>query len=102
MDNKFEMSMMGEFTFFLWFQIKQMNDDIFLSQTKYANELVKKFGLNECKISKTPMTINANLSMDERGKLTDIHQYRVMIDNLLYIMAIGIDITFSICLCTQY
>jgi hypothetical protein len=49
-----------------------MNDDIFISQIKYAKELIKKFDLDDCKTSKTPMTIDANLG-DERGKSTDIH-----------------------------
>jgi hypothetical protein len=61
-----------------------MKDDIFIGQIKYAKELVKKFGLDDCKTNKTPMTTNANLSVDEGGKPTNIHQYRVMIDSFLY------------------
>jgi hypothetical protein len=67
------MSMMGELIFFLGLQIKQMKDDIFISQTKYTKELVKKFGLDDCKTSKTQMTVDANLGVDERGRSTDIH-----------------------------
>jgi Reverse transcriptase (RNA-dependent DNA polymerase) len=76
---EFEMSMMGELIFFLGLKIKQMKDDIFISQTKYAKELVKKFDIDDCKISKTPMTIDANLGIDEGGRSTEIHQYRAMI-----------------------
>jgi hypothetical protein len=46
-----------------------MKDDIFISQTKYAKELDKKFGLDDCKTNKTPMIIDANLGLDERGKV---------------------------------
>jgi hypothetical protein len=67
------MSMMGELIFFLGLQIKQMKDDIFISQTKYTKELVKKFDLDDCKTSKTQMTVDANLGVDERGRSTDIH-----------------------------
>jgi Reverse transcriptase (RNA-dependent DNA polymerase) len=71
--SEFEMSIKGELIFFLRLQIKQMNDDIFISQTKYAKELIKKFGIDDCKTSKTPMTIDANLGVDEGGKSTNIH-----------------------------
>jgi cytochrome b involved in lipid metabolism len=73
MGSKFDISMMGELIFFLRLQIKQMKDDIFISQTKYAKELVKKFGLDDCKTSKTPMTIDTNIDIDEWGRSTDIH-----------------------------
>jgi hypothetical protein len=86
----------------LGLQIKQMKDDIFISQTKYANELVKKFGLDDCKTSKTPMTIDANLGVDEGEMSIDIHQYMAMIDSLLYLMTSRLDIMFFVCLCARY
>jgi Reverse transcriptase (RNA-dependent DNA polymerase) len=81
MGSEFEMLMMRELIFFLGLQIKQMKDDIFICQTKYAKELVKKFDLNNCKTSKTPMTIDANLGVDQGEMSTDIHQYKAMIDS---------------------
>jgi RAB protein geranylgeranyltransferase component A len=48
------------------------------------------------------MTIDANLGVDEGGRSTDIHQYRAMIDNLLYLTASRPDIIFSVCLCARY
>jgi hypothetical protein len=77
-------------------------DGIFISQTKYAKELVKKFGLDDCKTSKTPMAVDANLGVDEGGRSTDIHQYRAMIGSLLYLTASRPDIMFSVCLCARY
>jgi Reverse transcriptase (RNA-dependent DNA polymerase) len=97
MGSEFEMSMMGELIFFLGLQIKQMKDDIFISQIKYAKELVKKFGLDDCKTSKTPMAIDANLGADEGERSTDIHQYRAMIGSLLYLTASRSNIMFSVC-----
>jgi hypothetical protein len=79
-----------------------MNDDIFISQTKYANELVKKFDLDDCKTCKTPMIIDANLGVYEGGKSTDIHQYRAMIGSLVYLTASRLDIILFVCLCTRY
>jgi hypothetical protein len=55
MTDRFEMSMMGEPKFFLGFQIKQLEDDTFISQTKYTHDIVKKFGMDKAKPIRTPM-----------------------------------------------
>ena len=60
---------MGELAFMLGLQIKQCEDDIFISQEKYARELVKKFGLENVNIAKTPMAHNALLDLDEKVKM---------------------------------
>ena len=49
MTQKFEMSMMGELTYFLGFQVRQLKDDTFLSQTKYTQDLLKRFGMKDAK-----------------------------------------------------
>jgi Reverse transcriptase (RNA-dependent DNA polymerase) len=72
MGSEFEMSMIGELIFFLGIQIKQMKDDIFISQTEYAKELVKKLDLEDCNTRKTSKAIDANLGVDEGGRSTDI------------------------------
>jgi hypothetical protein len=79
-----------------------MKDDNFISQTKYTKELVKKFGLDDCNTSKTPMTIDANLGINEGGRSIDIHQHRAMISSLVYLTASRPDIMFSIYLCARY
>ena len=67
MHNEFEMSMMGELSFFLRLQIKQRKDGIFLNQEKYIEDLLKRFKFNECKIAKTPMSTSTKLDKDEKG-----------------------------------
>jgi hypothetical protein len=49
MTDRFEMSMMHEHTFFLRFQIKQVEDETLISQTKYARDILKKFGMDKAK-----------------------------------------------------
>ena len=68
MKSEFEMSMVKELTYFLGFQVKQLKNGIFLSQSKYARELVKKFGFESTKHFRTPMLTNLKLSKDESGK----------------------------------
>ena len=58
MSKEFEMSMIGELTFFLGFQVKQMREEIFISQEKYTKDLLKRFNMDECKPIKIPMPSN--------------------------------------------
>ncbi|GJV87047.1 retrovirus-related pol polyprotein from transposon TNT 1-94 [Tanacetum coccineum] len=67
MHDEFEMSMMGELNFFLGLQIKQMEDDIFFNQSKYIKEMLKKFGLEDSKPMKTPMSSDTKLTKDEEA-----------------------------------
>lgn len=65
MQNEFEMSMCGELTYFLGLQVQQMKNGMFLSQTKYAKDLVKKFGLEATKPVRNPMSTTDKLHKDE-------------------------------------
>ncbi|KAJ1685762.1 hypothetical protein LUZ63_017152 [Rhynchospora breviuscula] len=102
MSSEFEMSMMGELNFFLGLQIKQLQDGIFISQTKYAKELIKKFGVEDSKSLDTPMGKSANIDADEKGKPMDITLYRGIIGSLLYLTASRPDIMYAVCLCARY
>ncbi|KAJ1691811.1 hypothetical protein LUZ63_015966 [Rhynchospora breviuscula] len=102
MSSEFEMSMMGELNFFLGLQIKQLQDGIFISQIKYAKELIKKFGVEDSKSLDTPMGNSANIDADEKGKPMDITLYRGIIGTLLYLTASRPDIMYAVCLCARY
>jgi hypothetical protein len=71
MIHKFEMSMMGGLKYFLGFQIKQLQESTFISQTKYIQDILKKFGLKNVKPIKTPMGTNGHLDLDMGGKSVD-------------------------------
>ncbi|GJW44005.1 retrovirus-related pol polyprotein from transposon TNT 1-94 [Tanacetum coccineum] len=98
----FEMSMMGELNFFLRLQIKQMEDGIFFNQSKYIKEMLKKFGLEDSKPMKTPMSSDTKLTKDEECESVDSTKYRGMIGSLLYLTASRPDIMFSVCLCARF
>ncbi|GJY59313.1 retrovirus-related pol polyprotein from transposon TNT 1-94 [Tanacetum coccineum] len=102
MHDEFEISMMGELNFFLGLQIKQMENGIFFNQFKYIKEMLKKFGLEESKPMKTPMSSNTKLMKDDEYESVDSTKYQCMIGNLLYLMASTSDITFSVCLCVRF
>ena len=79
------MSMIGELTHFLGLQIHQQELGIFLSQYKYAKNLVKKFGLEHASFVRTPISPNVKLTVDLLGKSVDSSLYRSMIGSLLYL-----------------
>ncbi|GJV42407.1 putative ribonuclease H-like domain-containing protein [Tanacetum coccineum] len=74
----FQMSSMGELTFFLGFQVKQKEDGIFISQDKYVGEILNKFGFFSVRTSSTPMETNKALTKDEDGEDADVHLYRYL------------------------
>jgi hypothetical protein len=85
MHNEFEISLLGELSFFLGLQIRQSNQGIFISQTKYIREMLKRFGMEDCKPIITPMQTSFKLSKDDDSKSTYQRQYRSMIGSLLYV-----------------
>ena len=99
MIQKFEMSMMGELKYFLGFQVKQLQEGTFLSQTKYTQDILSKFGMKDAKPIKTPMGTNGHLDLDTGGKSIDQKVYRSMIGSLLYLCASRPDIMLSVCMC---
>ena len=102
MQSEFEMSMMGELTFFLGLQIKQLDDGIYVHQSKYCRELLKRFGMDSCKSASTPMGTACYLDKDEAGKRIEVTKYRGIIGSLLYLTASRPDIMFSVCMCARF
>nr|GEX46354.1 uncharacterized mitochondrial protein AtMg00810-like [Tanacetum cinerariifolium] len=101
----FQMSSMGELTFFLVLQVKQKEDRIFVSQDKYVAEILKKFDFMSVKTASTPVKTNKPLVKDEEASDVDAHLYRSMIDSLIYLTASRPDIitmaSAIICLATN-
>ena len=96
MEANFEMRMIGELTHFLKLQIHQQDSSILLSQSKYAKNLVKKFGLESDSSVRTPMSLNVKFTVDLLGKSVDSSLYRSMIGSFLYLTASRPDISYSV------
>ncbi|GKE81368.1 uncharacterized mitochondrial protein-like protein [Tanacetum coccineum] len=94
MHKKFQMSSMGELTFFLGLQVKQKEDGIFISQDKYVTEILKKFGFTDVKTASTPMETQKPLLKDADGENVDEHLYRSIIGSLMYLTSSTPDIMF--------
>ncbi|GJV87016.1 putative ribonuclease H-like domain-containing protein [Tanacetum coccineum] len=102
MHKRFQMSSMGELTFFLGLQVKQKDDGIFISQDKYVVDILKKFDFVTMKTTSTPIETNKALLKDEEAEDVDVHSYRSVIGSLMYLTASRPDIMFVVCACTRF
>nr|GEW30992.1 hypothetical protein [Tanacetum cinerariifolium] len=102
MTTKFKMSMMGQMSFFLGLQISQSPRGIFLNQSKYASEIIKKYGLLTSDSVDTPMVEKNKLDEDLQGTPVDATLYCGMIGSLMYLTSNRPDLIYAVCLCAWY
>ena len=102
MQGEFEISMMGELSFFLELQVKQSKDDIFQSQTKYCKEILKKFEMENCKEASTLMPTSCYMDADLAGTIVDQTKFKGLIGSLLYLTDRKPNIMFVGCLCARF
>ncbi|GJY04248.1 putative ribonuclease H-like domain-containing protein [Tanacetum coccineum] len=102
MKSRFQMSSMGELTFFLGLQVKQKEDGIFITQDKYVAEILKKFDFASVKTFETLIETHKPLVKDEEAANVDVHLYRSMIGSLMYLTASRPDIMFVVCACSRF
>jgi len=92
----------GRIKLLIWLQVKQMKNVTFLYQSKYCKELLKKFEMDKCKVTTTPISTSYCLDLDAKGVFVDQTKYRGFIGSLLYLTASRPDIMFSVCMCTRF
>ncbi|GJW66753.1 uncharacterized mitochondrial protein-like protein, partial [Tanacetum coccineum] len=102
MKDKFQMSAMGELTFFLRLQVQQKKDGIFISQDKYIAEILKKFNYTDVKSASTLVDLEKPLVKNGDADDVDVHLYRSMIGSLMYLTTSRPDIMFAVCACARF
>ncbi|KAD5960661.1 hypothetical protein E3N88_12133 [Mikania micrantha] len=102
MKKKFEMSAMGEMTFFLGLLVKQDQKGVLIHQGKYVTHILTKFKMLESKPASTRMAARPVSTSNFDGEDVDQHLYRSMIGSLMYLTASRHDIMFSVCQCARY
>ncbi|GJU19173.1 retrovirus-related pol polyprotein from transposon TNT 1-94 [Tanacetum coccineum] len=102
MSSKFQMSMMGQMSFFLGLQISQSPGGIFINQAKYALETLKKYGMDLSDPVDTPMVDRLKLDEDLMGTPVDQTRFRGMVGSLMYLTASRPDLVFAVCMCARY
>ncbi|GKA03938.1 putative ribonuclease H-like domain-containing protein [Tanacetum coccineum] len=101
MKGEFEMSAMGELTFFLGLQVQQRPNGIFISQNKYVKEILQKFDLENVRTATTPYEASKPKSKNEPDSPVNVHLYRSMIGSLMYLTASRPDIMFAVSACSR-
>nr|GEZ58375.1 uncharacterized mitochondrial protein AtMg00810-like [Tanacetum cinerariifolium]GEZ58387.1 uncharacterized mitochondrial protein AtMg00810-like [Tanacetum cinerariifolium] len=102
MKNRFQLSSMGELTFFLGLQVKQKEDGIFISHDKYVAEILKNFDFLSKKTASTAIETQKPLVKDEEAADVDVHLYRSMIGSLMYLTTSRPDIMFAVYACSRF
>nr|GEX76803.1 uncharacterized mitochondrial protein AtMg00810-like [Tanacetum cinerariifolium] len=102
MTTKFKMPMMGQMSFFLGLQISQSPRGIFINQSKYAYEIVKKYAMLTSDYVDTPMVEKSKLDEDLQRTPIDATLYRGMIKSLIYLTFSRPDLIYVVCLCAWY
>ncbi|GJX58142.1 retrovirus-related pol polyprotein from transposon TNT 1-94 [Tanacetum coccineum] len=102
MSSKFQMSMIGQMSFFLGLQVSQSPGGIFINQSKFSLEIVKKFGMDACDPVDTPMVDRLKLDEDPLGIPVDQTRFRSMVGFLMYLTASKPDLVFAVCMCARY
>ncbi|GJS52913.1 retrovirus-related pol polyprotein from transposon TNT 1-94 [Tanacetum coccineum] len=102
MSSKFKMSMMGKFSFFLGLQISQSPRGIFINQSNYVLEIIKKYGMLSSDTVDTPMVDKSKMDEDLQGKPVDPTHYRGMIGSLMYLISSRPYLVFALCMCARY
>nr|GEX68494.1 reverse transcriptase domain-containing protein [Tanacetum cinerariifolium] len=102
MKDRFQMSSMGELTFFLGLQVKQKEDRIFIKQDKYVTELLRKFNLSDVKTASTPVEMEKPLVKDADVVDVDVYLFRSMIGSLMYLITSKPDIMYLVCVCARF
>ncbi|GKE45769.1 retrovirus-related pol polyprotein from transposon TNT 1-94 [Tanacetum coccineum] len=99
--DNFEMSMISEMKFFLGLQVHQSPRGIFICQSQYTMDLLKKHGMEKCDTISTPMA-TTKLDADLQGTQVDNTKYHSMIGGLMYLTASRPDIAFRTFVCARY
>nr|GFA36864.1 retrovirus-related Pol polyprotein from transposon TNT 1-94 [Tanacetum cinerariifolium] len=102
MKNRFQMSYMSELTFFLGLQVKQREDEIFISHDKYVAAILKKFDFISVKTASTSIETKKPLVKDIEAADVDVHLFRSMIGSLMYLTASRPDIMYAVCACSRF
>ncbi|GKB62105.1 retrovirus-related pol polyprotein from transposon TNT 1-94 [Tanacetum coccineum] len=100
--SKFQMSMMGHMSFFLGLQVSQSPGGIFINQSKYALEILTKYGMDTSDPVDTPMVDRSKLDEDPLGIPVDQTRFRGMVGSLMYLTASRPDLVFATCMCARY
>eukprot|EP00253_Pinus_taeda_P022402 PITA_22402 len=102
MKEEFEMTDIGLLRYFLGIEVEQNENGIFISQEKYANEVLERFNMQECKAAITPTVMGLKLSKEDSSKDFDPSLYKSIVGSLMYLTATRPDIMHDVSLISRF
>ncbi|KAG8499381.1 hypothetical protein CXB51_005990 [Gossypium anomalum] len=102
MKDTFEMSDLGQMIYFLGMEVQQTHNGIFLGQKTFAAKILRKFSMENCKPTNTPMAVGAKLSSQEGYEHISEADYRSLVGCLLYLTATRPDIMYSVSVLSRF
>eukprot|EP00253_Pinus_taeda_P031585 PITA_31585 len=102
MKEEFEMTDMGLLRYFLGIEVEENGNGIFISQTKYVNEVLERFNMQESKVAITPTVMGLKLSKEDNNKDFDPSLYKSIVGSLMYLTATRPDIIHAISLISRF
>lgn len=102
MRKMFDMSDLGELSYYLGIKVQQSKYGIAIGQVGYAKKILKLFGMDGCNESKYPMEPNLSLTKDEGGELANTTKYRRLIGSLRYLIHTRPDLAYSVGVVNRY
>ena len=100
--NTFEMTDLGLLQYFLGLEVEQSAGLVHVGQKKYAEQVLKRAGMLNCKIMSTPVNTNEKLQLNDNSGSADKKRYRRIVGGLLYLTHTGPDLMFAVSLVTRY
>ena len=102
MESEFGMIDLGLMNFFLGIEVQQSESGIFISQFKYASEVLKRFNMSNCKIAPTPIITGLKLSKDDKGSIVDLMLFKRLVGSLMYLTSTRPDIMYGVSLISRF
>ncbi|XP_044482003.1 uncharacterized mitochondrial protein AtMg00810-like [Mangifera indica] len=99
---EFEMTDLGKIKYFLGLEVSQEMDGIFICQSKYTQEILKKFFMENCKPTATPLVLNAKLRKNDGNKRADETKFRSLVGSLMYLTTTRPDLMYSTSLLSRF
>ena len=96
MESEFEMTDLGLMKFFLGIEVQQSKSGIFISKYKYANTVLKRFNMSNCKEVPTPVITGLKLRKDDDGSTVDPTLFKRLVGSLMYLTATRLDIMYGV------
>lgn len=102
LEEEFEMTNFGEMKYFLGIEIEHRSNGIFVSQHKYATDILRMFKMMDCKPVDTPIAANTKLSKDYGDQPANEKNYRNLVGSLLYLTSTRPDLMYAASLLSRF